>query len=207
MPGNQPSVSGRYQPRCGNGVCALTGDQATSKLQGSLFALLDYVIGGGRQDARVSLGTRMARLDMVFDRPGGRKLVVEYDGAYWHRGREDQDFRKARRLESWYGSRCIVVRVREYPLEPIRDGSFVTPDVQVPARVDAGTCARLVLLHLIHELPYGFLDNEIPDRALTFLRAASRPLEYGSVLCETCRSVVLHFDLPIADPLLAEESS
>lgn len=63
-------VSGRYQARCGNGLCALTGDQATSKMQGSLFAVLNYVIGGGRQDVAVRLGTRLVRLDMVFDLAG-----------------------------------------------------------------------------------------------------------------------------------------
>jgi hypothetical protein len=70
MPGNYRSgVTGRYQLRCGHGLCALTGDQASSKLQGSLFALLDYVVGGGRQDVSVVLGGQAVRLDMVFDLP------------------------------------------------------------------------------------------------------------------------------------------
>jgi hypothetical protein len=34
-------LTGRYQARRGNGLCALTGDQETSKMQGSLFAVLD----------------------------------------------------------------------------------------------------------------------------------------------------------------------
>jgi hypothetical protein len=37
---NHPGVMGRYQVKCGQGLCALTGEQATSKLEGALFALL-----------------------------------------------------------------------------------------------------------------------------------------------------------------------
>jgi len=70
MPRNLPGVTGRYQAKCGRGLCALAGDQATSKLQGDLFALLDYVIGGGAQDVRAGTGTRTLRTDMVFRLPG-----------------------------------------------------------------------------------------------------------------------------------------
>lgn len=137
---------------------------------------------------------------MVFGLSAGGKLVVEYDGAYWHRGREEQDFLKARRVETWYGPRCIVVRVREYPLEATGDGVFCSPDVQVPARVDAGTCAQLVLLHLVHVMPFAFMDYETEERMLGFLRSAARPLEYGSVLCGTCRDIAHHFRLRAANP-------
>jgi hypothetical protein len=130
----------------------------------------------------------------------GGKLVVEYDGAYWHRGREERDFLKARRVESWYGPGCIVVRVREYPLEATGDAVFPSPDVQVPARVDAGTCAQLVLLHLVHVMPRGFVDYETEERLAGFLRSAARPLEHGSVLCETCQDVVRHFRLSAGNP-------
>ncbi len=110
---NNSGVTGRYQVKCGHGLCALTGDQATSKLQGALFELLDYVIGNGRQDVRVSMGGRLVRLDMVFGLSSGYKLVVEYDGAYWHRPYEERDFLKARDVEHYYGPKCVVVRVRE----------------------------------------------------------------------------------------------
>jgi hypothetical protein len=196
MPGNcRSGVTGRYQLRCGHGLCALTGDQASSKLQGSLFALLDYVVGGGRQDVSVVLGGQAVRLDMVFDLAGGCKLVVEYDGAYWHRGHEERDFLKGRRVMSCYAPRCIMVRVREHPLEATHDGDYVSPDVQVPARADAGTCAQPVLLHLIHVMPSDFTDRETEDRVLAFLRSAARPLGRGSVLCESCQEVVRYFRL------------
>lgn len=108
---NHPGVMGRYQVKCGQGLCALTGEHATSKLEGALFALLHYVIGGGRQDVRVPIGGREARLDIVFDLPGARTLVVEYDGEYWHRlHRKEISSRPAMsstttaRSASWSGS-------------------------------------------------------------------------------------------------------
>ena len=115
---------------------------------------------------------------------------MEFDGAYWHVGHEDRDFRKARAIEDCYFP-CITVRVREYPLEPTRFGDSISADVQVPARVDAGTCARLVLLHLLHVMPgdFGSRYSETADRVISFLRSASRPLERRSVLCETCEGV------------------
>jgi hypothetical protein len=171
-------------------------------MQGSLFALLDYAIGGGRQDVTISLGWRTTRLDMLFSLPNDFKLVVEYDGAYWHRGREEQDFAKSRNVMLRY-ARCLAVRVREYPLEATCDGDLVAPDVQVPARVDAATCARLVLLHLVHEMPTNVLDYAALDRVLGFLRSAPLPLEHSSVLCEACRDVVRHFNVPTTTALSA----
>jgi hypothetical protein len=196
---NQPGVTGRYQAKCGHGLCALTGDQATSKLQGELFTLLDYVIGGGDQDVRVGMGGRALRIDMVFSLPRGLKLAVEYDGAYWHHGQDERDFRKARAIEDYYWP-CMSMRVREYPLEPTRHEDFVSPDVQVPARADARTCARLVLFHLTHLMPaeFGNRWSEAGDRVASFLRSASRPLERGSVLCETCWHVACRY-LPVED--------
>jgi hypothetical protein len=189
---SHPGVMGRHQLKCGQGLCALTGEQATSKLEGALFALLHYVIGGGRQDERVPIGGRKARLDMVFDLPGGGTLVVEYDGEYWHRLHSERDFFKARDVERHYGPKCVVVRVREYPLEPTRYGSWTSPDVQVPARVDAATCARLVLLHLIHVMCSEFTGpHDELNRVISFVRSASRPLERASVKCETCWEVAL----------------
>jgi hypothetical protein len=148
------------------------------------------VIGGGRQDVRVPIGGRGARLDMVFDLPGGRTLVVEYDGEYWHRLHLVWDFFNARDVERYYGPKCVVVRVREYPLEPTRYGGWESPDVQVPLHVDAATCARLVLLHLIHVMWSEFVNrHDELDRVISFVCSASRPLEGGSVRCETCWDV------------------
>jgi hypothetical protein len=196
---NQSSVTGSYQFKCGQGLCALTGGQATSKQEGDLFALLDFVIGDGRQDAHVRIGRREVRLDMRFDLPSGRKLVVEYDGARWHQEHEERDFLKARDIEFYY-PKWVVVRVREYPLETL-DADLDSHDVQVPARVDGKTCAQLVLLHVIHVMPSDFVDRygEAEDRVISFLRSASRPLGRRGVKCETCWEIARHYSLTVVD--------
>jgi hypothetical protein len=105
-------ATGRYQGKCEQGHCALTGDQATSKHEGEILTLLKYVIGHGRGDVKVPGGRRQFRLDMVFDLPSGLVLVAEYDGAYWHGGRnqeerernEERDYYKAREVEAAWGT-------------------------------------------------------------------------------------------------------
>lgn len=51
------------------------------------------------------------------------RLLVEYDGAYWHRHRAEVDLRKTRALES---SGWSVLRVRESPLAPL-DETWCAP--------------------------------------------------------------------------------
>jgi hypothetical protein len=46
-------------------------------------------------------------------------------------------------------------------------------DVQVPARADAITCARLVLLHLLHASPGFSFDHHM--EVITFLRGSQHP--------------------------------
>ncbi|WP_460358581.1 DUF559 domain-containing protein [Actinoallomurus acanthiterrae] len=64
---------------------------------------------------------RWLHCDMV---EAGLKLIVEFDGSYWHRGRDAHDKRKATRLRN---SGWTVVRLREAPLEPLH-----ADDVQIP---------------------------------------------------------------------------
>lgn len=168
----------------GKVICALTGDKATSKIQGEIFTLLDYVIGPGHRDRR-AFTLRSVRLDMVFTIPSGRALVVEYDGACWHRDQEERDFHKARDVEeAWRHRGCIVVRIREDPLTPL-----YPLDVQVPPRSDALTCARLVLLHLLHEMPDEMDERYGEGEVGSFLRSSRRPLPREDVRCEICKYV------------------
>lgn len=185
-------ATGRYQGKCEQGHCALTGGQATSKHEGEILTLLKYVIGDGQGDARVALGRRQLRLDMVFSLPSGLALAVEYDGAYWHGGRsqeerqhnEERDFWKARDVEAALGDGgCVAVRIREDPLEPLH-----RHDVQVPARSDPGTCARAVLFHLFHVL-YPEFPGSRQDCVTSFLRSAARPLAPGDLRCADCQEV------------------
>jgi hypothetical protein len=122
---------------------------------------------------------------MVFKLLSGRMLVVEYDGAYWHRGQEERDFHKARMLEdAWRDQGCVVVRIREDPLIPLGP-----VDVQVPGRSDALTCTRLVLLHLLHMIPGDIEDRYAEAGVGSFLRSTRRPLLRSDVRCETCEYV------------------
>jgi hypothetical protein len=142
-------ATGRYQAVCEQGHCALTGGRATSKREGQIFTLLDYVVGSGKQDVRIYMHGRAWRLDMVFQPPHRRPLVVEYDGAYWHRSRERADWRKARMVEDhWSLGNCVVLRIREDPLNPL-----APHDVWVSSRSTAIGSVHVVLLHLMHTAP------------------------------------------------------
>src|SRR5271166_5808549 len=122
------SATGRYQGKCEQGHCALTGGQATSKHEGEILTLLKYVIGHGRRREGLQ-GRQQFRLDMAFDLPSGLVLVVEYDGAYWHGGRsqeerqrnEERDYCKAREAEAAWGDRGM--RRGPHPGRPARTAS------------------------------------------------------------------------------------
>jgi hypothetical protein len=68
-------------------------------------------------------------------------LIVEYDGAYWHRDKVQQDQEKTERLQSLG---LHVLRIRESPLEPI------TPfDIQVPFGAKPKYISNRVLDHIV----------------------------------------------------------
>jgi hypothetical protein len=126
----------------------------------------------------------------------GFVLAAEYDGAYWHGGstpeerrrNEDRDFGKARAVEhAWRDRGCVVVRIREDPLEPLYHF-----DVQVPARTDPGTCAKAVLIHLMHALYPTFPGGLGEDRVIGFLRSAGRPLALSDLRCRECRKAAAY---------------
>jgi hypothetical protein len=190
-------ATGRYQGKCEQGHCAQTGGQVASKHQGEILTLLKYVIGNGRGDVSVFSGRRQFRVDMAFSLPNGRVLAAEYDGAYWHGGNtpeerqrnEDRDFHKARAIEdAWRDKGCVVVRIREDPLEPL-----YPHDIQVPARSDPGTCAKAALIHLVHVLHSDILGSLGEDRVFGFLQSAARPLTFGDLRCDECRQVASYF--------------
>jgi hypothetical protein len=143
MANRLPVHSGRHVAACDNGRCALTGNEASSKLEGHCFVLLNAVLGGGLQDVQLNRGR--FRADMVFPLPDKAALVIEFDGAFWHTAAEDRDERKNYAAYEHWNGQCIVIRVREAPLTPI-DGH----DVVVPAGASAVTVATTVLLHLTH---------------------------------------------------------
>jgi len=76
-------------------------------------------------------------------------LIIEFDGAFWHRGREAYDHAKTRLLEE---AGWTVVRVREHPLGPIGRG-----DIQVASGQTTFDRALAVLKHLSS---LGFVAHE-----------------------------------------------
>ncbi|MFF5093161.1 MULTISPECIES: hypothetical protein [Actinosynnema] len=109
-------------------------------------------------------------------------LVVEYDGAYWHAGREKYDRWKVERsLDAAQWQESEVVRVREEPLLPLR-----LSDVWVPKRSSAVMCARLILLHLLQGFLVPLRAHDVCKRVEHFLAAAAKPLKKDEIHCEQC---------------------
>jgi hypothetical protein len=178
--GNSPRgrfISGNGCPRCAK------DDARASKLETEVFTLLGFVLGRGERDVPVP-GDRRMWLDMLFTLEYGLRLGIEYDGAYWHKDREESDERKTWRIT---GSRLAheVVRIREEPLEAI--GHY---DVVVPPRATAGVIAQTVLLHLGH---HGLLPGPSLEDATTGLLAAARELlDEHQLRCEDCVKVLAY---------------
>ena len=173
---------GHYRVRCPPGSCAAEAVPGTSNLEREIFANLDSVFGGGKYDYVVP-GRVGLRSDMAFLIDDELTLVIEYDGAYWHIGREPQDRRKVEMISQklWGLESLQVVRIREDPLRPLSAN-----DVWVPRRADAYTCARLALQHVAHRFFGRAFRYETRIRMEHVLAAASTPLARDQVPCKQC---------------------
>ncbi|WP_158710027.1 zinc-ribbon domain-containing protein [Streptomyces katrae] len=119
-----------------------------SRQEIALFAELEHVLTGGEQQYPLRTTLARYRLDMVFPADEGRRVVVEFDGSYWHRDTAARDRRKADDIEE-HQEGWMVVRVREDPLELLRPS-----DVALPFLADPFTAASVVLDHLMAQLPW-----------------------------------------------------
>ena len=76
--------------------------------------------GSARSGARIQHGEFANHaawsVDVLVEMPGGRTLVIEYDGSYWHRDKAETDTEKSLDL---LAAGYLVVRVREAPLESL----------------------------------------------------------------------------------------
>jgi len=53
-------------------------------------------------------------------------LIIEFDGSYWHKGKEQKDLEKTK----WFNDKgWKVIRIREMPLGPINDEDIVVPQL------------------------------------------------------------------------------
>jgi len=110
-------------------------------------ALREHGFEVGHAGQLISAGGREWHCDIV---DHARRLIVEFDGSYWHAGSERTDKSKSTHLRK---AGWTVIRVREAPLEKLHD-----TDVVVPFRDDAAA-ARIVIEHLTG---LGFGSETVP---------------------------------------------
>jgi hypothetical protein len=87
---------------------------------------------------KIRFAGRTRDVDIVLD---DLKVVVEFDGSYWHRNKVDKDREKTALMEEagWQ-----VIRVRERPLDSIH-----VNDVMLDTGAPAKTAADLVLKKIV----------------------------------------------------------
>lgn len=170
------SPRGRYTrgdvcPNC-------SGDEPRSSgLESDIFTVMQFVLGYGEQDVAIP-GDRRTWLDMRFVGRGGLPIGIEYDGAYWHAGREEADMRKTHRVMST-GTAEVVVRIRESPLKPL-----TYQDVRVRTGESPTVIAMAALLHLIH---IEAVDADAKTRVAAALAAAAVKVGRHHIHCRRCR--------------------
>jgi G:T-mismatch repair DNA endonuclease (very short patch repair protein) len=143
--------------------CTLTPRSAQEmRLAHELSALIDFDL----EAHKVRFAGRLRDVDIVLD---ALKVVVEFDGVYWHRNKVDKDREKTALMEEagWQ-----VIRVRERPLDSIH-----VNDVMVDTMAPAKTVADLVLNKIVEvtgtDVPQvnEYLASEGPWREAQALKA------------------------------------
>ena len=135
------------------------------RLAHELAALIDFDL----DLHKVRFGGRLRDVDIVFE---DLSVVVEFDGAYWHRNKADKDRDKTQVIED---AGWRMIRVRERPLDSIH-----VNDVMVDTLASAKTVADAVLVKIVEvtgaEIPRldEYLASDEPWReaeALTAIRS------------------------------------
>ncbi|GGS32702.1 hypothetical protein Snoj_01410 [Streptomyces nojiriensis] len=168
----QTQINTRVLQRTRCGLCC-RGQQSGAEvaLFAELHVLLVPLLGGGAVRRHVrpdGVAMRIARCDILIDRLE-RPVVVEYDGAYWHRSRSGPDREKALAIR---GAGHRMVRVREAPLKALHPD-----DVVIGAGADAHAAAAAVLGRMVER---GWLSARAASAAAEYA-AAGRPR--GTELC------------------------
>ena len=125
------SVGGRTGRGRGCPLCTLTPRSAQEmRLAHELSSLINFDL----EAHKMRFAGRLRDVDIVLD---DLKVVVEFDGSYWHSKKVDKDREKTALMEEagWQ-----VIRVRERPLDSIH-----VNDVMVDTMASAKTVADLVL--------------------------------------------------------------
>jgi hypothetical protein len=132
------------------------------RLAHELASLVDFDL----EAHKVRFAGRLRDVDIVLE---DLKVVVEFDGAYWHRNKVDKDREKTALMEEagWQ-----VIRVRERPLDSIH-----VNDVMVDPMAPAKMVADLVLNKIVDvtgtKIPRldEYLASDEPWRETEALRA------------------------------------
>jgi len=157
------SVGGRTGRSRGCPYCTLAPRSAQEmRLAHELSALVGFDL----EAHKVRFAGRLRDVDIVLD---ALKVVVEFDGSYWHRKKVDKDREKTALMEEagWQ-----VIRVRERPLDSIH-----VNDVMVDTLAPAKTVADLVLNKIVEvtgtDVPQldEYLASEGPWREAQALKA------------------------------------
>ena len=129
------TTSSRTMLGAGCPFCTLTPRSAQEiRLANELSALINFDL----ETHKIRIKGRARDVDIVLEDLG---IVVEFDGAYWHRNKADKDLEKAQKLEAegWN-----VIRVRERPLDSIHKN-----DVMVETLAPVKEVADLVLQKIV----------------------------------------------------------
>ena len=100
------------------------------RLAFEIHALIDFDL----EAHKVTAGGQRWDVDILVE---DLKVIVEYDGAYWHKDKEEADRAKTKALEA---AGWRVIRVRQEPLRVFRSN-----DRALPRRTNTKHCANLVL--------------------------------------------------------------
>ena len=100
--------------------CPECREAGKSKVELAHHAAAETIFGSAASGRPVSSEAfkRRARwlVDIVVDLPDGRKIAIEYDGAYWHADKAEIDIAKSVDL---LAAGYLVARLREHPLPPL----------------------------------------------------------------------------------------
>ena len=131
------TVASRTKRGTGCPHCTLAPRSAQEmRLAHELSVLIDFDL----EAHKVRFGGRLRDVDIVLD---DLKIVVEFDGAYWHRNRIDKDREKTALMEDagWQ-----VIRVRERPLDSIHRNDVMVENLAPVKQVADAVLGRVAEL-------------------------------------------------------------
>ncbi|MET9608392.1 zinc-ribbon domain-containing protein [Streptomyces sp. NPDC006512] len=132
--------------RTGGSGCPECREHGKSQVELDHHAAAERAFGNAAsgQSLRHDLFARRAAwlVDISVELPHGQKLVIEYDGSYWHADKGDLDLEKSRDL---LAAGHLVVRLREHPLPalPISEPGYTEFFVHATAPDPDATIARV----------------------------------------------------------------